>query len=59
MMASKNPPKAIPNSRQYWKHLGWVLVVKCVLFSAMWYAFFREAPMLNDKTTADHVFLKH
>jgi hypothetical protein len=40
----------------YWKHILWILLIKSILLTAMWYVFFREEPKLNDKTTADHIY---
>lgn len=42
--------------KQYFKHIIRILVIKAILLTVMWYAFFRDQPDLNNKNAGDHIF---
>ena len=45
------------DSKQFWKHLLIVVLIKSILLSGMWYIFFKDAPKLNNQKAGTHIFL--
>lgn len=42
--------------KRYWKHILWILVIKGILLTGMWYMFFRDEPHLDNKSAGNHIF---
>lgn len=40
----------------YWRHIIWVLLIKVILLSGIWFAFFSNEPKLTDNVVGNHVF---
>lgn len=42
--------------KRYWKEILWLLMIKAILLSGIWYVCFSNPPKLDDSTTANHLF---
>ncbi|MBX9598012.1 MAG: hypothetical protein K2X04_05495 [Burkholderiales bacterium] len=40
----------------YWKEILCLLIIKAVLFTGIWYKFFKDLLVLDDKAAAEHIF---
>ena len=41
--------------KRYWREIIWLLAIKAVLFTGIWYKCFRKPIILTDKTAAEHI----
>lgn len=54
-MFGKKTQKEIPLFKQYWKEILWLLALKAVLLTGLWYFAFRNPPVLDDRTAGEHI----
>ena len=54
-MFSKKNHKDAPIYKKYWKEILWLLALKAVLLTGLWYEFFRHPLVLDDKAAGEHI----
>jgi hypothetical protein len=54
-MFGKKTQKKSQMYKQYWKEILWLLALKAVLLTGLWYEFFRTPLVLDDKTAGEHI----